>query len=96
MAPRVDSYLMSIRKRLTYNIFVSGNILAYDKEYDNCFSEEGINYRKKLINKCEKYRGMADFYYLFDEHNVLDKKDAPCDKGREQLEFLMKRRIKIK
>ena len=32
MAPRVDSYLMSICKRLTDNIFVSGNILAYDKE----------------------------------------------------------------
>lgn len=32
MAPRVDSYLMSIRKCLTDNIFVSGNILAYDKE----------------------------------------------------------------
>lgn len=32
MAPRVDSYLMSICKRLTDNIFISGNILAYDKE----------------------------------------------------------------
>ena len=49
-----------------------------------------------IISKCEKYRGMADFYYLFDEHGILDKKDAPCDKGQEQLEFLMKRRIKIK
>lgn len=32
MAPRVDSYLMSICKRLTDNIFVSGNFFAYDKE----------------------------------------------------------------
>ena len=75
------------------------NIEGYinpSKEYDECFSEKGKEYRKKLNNKSEKYRGMADFYYLFDEHNVLDKKDAPCDKGQEQLEFLMKRRIKIK
>lgn len=81
---------------LIQELGVNEIILAYDKEYDHCFSEEGMNYRKKLISKCEKYRGMADFYYLFDEHNVLDKKDAPCDKGQEQLEFLMKRRIKIK
>ena len=52
---------------------------------------------KKLIQKCERYRGgLANFYYIFDEHNLLDKKDAPCDKGQEVLETLMKRRIKIK
>ena len=27
---------------------------------------------------------------------LLDKKDAPCDKGREVLEQIMKRRIQIK
>ena len=32
MAPRVYAKFMSICKRLTDNIFVSGNILAYDKE----------------------------------------------------------------
>ena len=81
---------------LIHELGVNEIILAYDKEYDECFSEKGNEYRQKLISKCEKYRGMADFYYLFDEHGILDKKDAPCDKGQEQLEFLMKRRIKIK
>ena len=81
---------------LIQKLGVNEIILAYDKEYDNWFSEQGIEYRQKLINKCEKYRGMANFYYLFDEHNLLDKKDAPCDKGQETLELLMKRRIKIK
>ena len=51
---------------------------------------------KELIQKCERYRGLANFYYIFDEHNLLNKKDAPCDKGQEVLETLMKRRIKIK
>jgi hypothetical protein len=81
---------------LVQELGVNEIILAYDKEYDETFSEEGIEYRQKLISKCEKYRGMANFYYLFDEHNVLNKKDAPCDQGLEKLEFLMKRRIKIK
>ena len=75
---------------------VSEIILAYDKEYDNCFDKKGKEYRQKLIEKCEKYRGLATFYYLFDEHNLLNKKDAPCDKGKDILEELMKRRIKIK
>ena len=55
-----------------------------------------VYYYKKLIEKCERYRGLANFYYIFDEHNLLDKKDAPCDKGQEVLEQLMKRRIAIK
>lgn len=81
---------------LIQELGVNEIILAYDKEYDHCFSEEGMNYRKKLISKCEKYRGMANFYYIFDEQNILNKKDAPCDQGQEKLEYLMKRRIKIK
>ena len=81
---------------LTQELGVNEIILAYDKEYDRPFSTEGINYRKKLVEKCNRYRGLASFYYIYDEHNLLDKKDAPCDKGQEVLETLMKRRIKIK
>ena len=81
---------------LVQELGVTEIILAYDKEYDEPYSAQGIAYRKKLIDKCERYRGLANFYYIFDEHNLLDKKDAPCDKGQEVLETLMKRRIKIK
>ena len=81
---------------LVKELGVSEIILAYDKEYNNCFDEKGKEYRQKLIEKCEKYRGLATFYYLFDEHNLLNKKDAPCDRGKDILEELMKRRIKIK
>lgn len=81
---------------LVQELGVNEIILAYDKEYKNCFDIKGREYRKKLIGKCEKYRGLATFYYLFDEHNLLDMKDAPCDKGRETLEKLMKRRIIVR
>lgn len=81
---------------LVKELGVNEIILAYDKEYEKTFDEDGKKYRQKLISKCEKYRGLANFYYIFDEHNLLDKKDAPCDKGQEVLETLMKRRIKIK
>lgn len=70
-------------------------ILAYDKEYDTPFSPEGRAYREKLIQKCERYRGLANFYYVFDEHGLLNRKDAPCDKGKEVYEELLKKKIKI-
>lgn len=81
---------------LVQELGVNEIILAYDKEYDSGFAADGRAYRQKLIDKCQKYRGLATFYYLFDEHNLLNKKDAPCDKGQETLEKLMKRRIIIK
>ena len=81
---------------LVQELGVNEIILAYDKEYKEPYSEKGVFYRKKLIEKCEKYRGLANFYYIFDEHNLLKEKDAPCDRGQEVLEELMKRRIKIK
>lgn len=80
---------------LVKKLKVNQIILAYDKEFDTPFSEEGKTYRKKLIEKCNKYSGYAEFYYIFDERGLLKKKDAPCDRGQEILEKLMKRKIKI-
>ena len=28
--------------------------------------------RQKLIEKCRRYQGLANFYYIFDEHNLLN------------------------
>lgn len=81
---------------LLRKLFVSNITLAYDKEYDLPFSPEGKTYREKLIEKCERYKGLANFSYIFDEKGLLDKKDAPCDKGKEVLEKLKERKIKIR
>lgn len=69
--------------------------LAFDKEYDKPYSEEGKKYRQKLIDKCKKYQGLATFYYIFDEHGLLNKKDSPIDRGLETFEILFNKRIKI-
>lgn len=69
--------------------------LAFDKEFKNLNDPACGIYRKKLIDKCLKYRGLANFYYIFDEHNLLQQKDSPIDRGVEVYEKLMRKRIKI-
>lgn len=69
--------------------------LAFDKEYDKPYDEQGKAYRQKLIEKCRRYQGLANFYYIFDEHNLLNKKDSPIDRGQENFEKLYSKRIKI-
>lgn len=74
---------------------VSDITLAFDKEFKNLNDTACRTYRKKLIDKCLKYRGLANFYYIFDEHNLLQQKDSPIDRGVETYEKLMRKRIKI-
>ncbi len=82
---------MSYGDRLEYQRLFN----AYDKEYDEPYSPQGRAYREKLIQKCERYRGLANFYYIFDEHNLLNKKDAPCDKGQEVISYWFKTAIQM-
>ena len=71
-------------------------ILALDKEFDKPYSEEGKRYRAKLLKMANKYKHLVDFYYIFDEQNLLQKKDAPVDKGQEVFEKLYKKKIKVR
>lgn len=80
---------------LVKKLHVDEITLAYDKEFEKPFSAQGEAYRKKLIEKCQRYSYLTNFYYLFDERGLLEQKDAPCDKGKEVLETLMKRRITV-
>ena len=80
---------------LTRKLGVNEIILAFDKEFVNPYDEKGKKYRKKLIEKCERYKGLATFYYIFDERGLLQEKDAPCDKGKETLIKLLERKIQI-
>lgn len=81
---------------LTQKLGVNEIILAFDKEYENLSDPECQPYRLKLIEKCAKYRGLAIFYYIFDEHNLLHKKDSPYDRGIDVFNELYRKRIKIR
>lgn len=71
-------------------------ILAFDKEYEDCYSEKGKKYRSKIVNMGKKYAHCASFFYLFDEKNLLNEKDSPIDRGLEIFQQLYQKRIKIR
>ena len=81
---------------LVKELGVNEIILALDKEFDKPYSEEGKRYRVKLLKMANKYKHLVDFYYIFDEQNLLQKKDAPVDKGQEVFEKLYKKKIKVR
>lgn len=81
---------------LTKLLGVNEIIIALDKEYDDCFSTEGRKYERKLVDMCKKYANDARFSYIYDREGLLDKKDAPVDKGKEIWEKLYKERTKVR
>ena len=81
---------------LVKELGVNEIISALDKEFDKPDSEEGKRYRVKLLKMANKYKHLVDFYYIFDEQNLLQKKDAPVDKGQEVFEKLYKKKIKVR
>lgn len=81
---------------LVKKLGVNEIILCFDKEYKDLYDPKCATYRKKLIEKCTKYSGLAQFYYVFDEHNLIGEKDSPIDRGPEIYEKLVSKKIKIK
>lgn len=71
-------------------------ILAFDKEYVDCYSEKGKKYRKKIVDMGKKYSYCASFSYLFDEKKLLNEKDSPIDRGLETFETLYRNKIRIR
>lgn len=70
--------------------------IAFDKEYEDWRSNEAREYRTKIENMCNKYRGQATFYYIWDMDNLLGHKDSPFDRGKEVFEELYKHRIRVR
>lgn len=81
---------------LVKKLGVNEIILCFDKEYKDLRDPKSKTYRQKLIDKCSKYTGLANFYYVFDEHNLINEKDSPIDRGVEVYEKLIAKKIKVK
>ena len=87
------------------NLGVEEVMLGFDKdfeilEYDQ-LEEDSEEYKKyqRFINRiyslAHKFTAFCRTYVLWDNMNLLDKKDSPFDKGKDILELIMKNKIEI-
>lgn len=70
------------------------------KEIVICFDNEEQPHRDdyflKLKNICNKYSNYANFSFIYDRHNITNKKDSPTDKGEQIFNKLLERRVRVK
>lgn len=80
-------------------------ILGFDKDfeavdYEN-YKEDSLEFKKyqryisRIYSLAHKFTTFCRTYVLWDDENLLDKKDSPFDKGKEVLETLMKNKVEI-
>lgn len=86
------SSLSDYQVQMLIDLGVETVVLALDKEFNN--EEEEKKYKEK-INKAfiSKLFPYFTVEIIWDQHNVLDLKDAPTDKGKEVYEKLYNERI---
>lgn len=84
---------------------VSEVTIAWDKEYCEEYYDEKYNgtkeqklmfsYFEKLKKVCKLLHSYMTVNLIIDFDNELSMKDAPCDKGKQTFESLMKKKITI-
>ena len=84
-------------KKMLLNLGVEEIVLCLDRQYENEDSEEGRNWKNKIIKNLKNLTDycQCSFTWDTDENRLLEYKDSPLDKGREIFETLLKNRIKI-
>lgn len=69
-------------------------VIAFDKEGDNWSDKE--KYYAKLKSLCQRYIKYCNIGFIYDTQNILDLKDSPIDKGKENFIKLYKNLTWIK
>ena len=85
------------QKKMLLNLEPQEIVLALDRQYKNEDSEEGRNWKNKIIKNLKNLTDycQCSFTWDTDENRLLEYKDAPIDRGCEIFERLLKNRIQI-
>ena len=91
------SNLSNQQKKILLNLEPQEIVLALDRQYECEDSEEGINWKNKIIKNLKNLTSYCNVSYIWDndQDRLLEYKDAPIDKGREVFETLLINRIQI-
>ncbi|MBP3707135.1 MAG: hypothetical protein J6J36_00800 [Clostridia bacterium] len=71
-------------------------IIAFDKMFTDNSSKEAKEYRSKLVKLGLKFPASMAVYYLWDDNNLIEYKNAPIDHGHKVFSLLMKMKKMIK
>ena len=89
------SNISDFQVELLLSLGIEEVIIAFDKEYEDHESKEASIYAKKLLRLARKFTPFVRTFVLWDTEGLLEKQDAPIDKGLENLLRLMKSKIEI-
>ena len=85
------------QKKMLLDLGVQEIVLAMDRQYENEDSEEGRDWKKKIIKNLKNLTDYCKASYIWDtdKNRLLEYKAAPIDQGKEIFEKLLKNRIQI-
>ena len=85
------------QKKMLLNLEPQEIVLCLDRQYEYEDSEEGINWKNKIIKNLKGLKDYCKVSYIWDndKDRLLEYKDSPIDKGREVFERLLRNRIQI-
>lgn len=81
---------------LLLSLGVNEVIIAFDKECDGILASNSTQgYKAKLEKIAQAFSPYVNTYIVLDTYDKLEHKDSPADRGKETLEFLLKKKIFI-
>lgn len=91
------SSLSNTQKKMLLDLGVQEIVLALDRQYENEDTEEGRDWKNKIIKNLKGLKDYCKVSYIWDndKDRLLDYKDSPIDKGRKVFETLLRNRIHI-
>lgn len=96
------SSISNEQKDQILSLGVNEVFIAFDKfraqkehETEDMYTNQVIEYQQKLIRLAQMFTPFVQTYIIYDMENLLDAKDAPCDKGKGIFEHLMRNKIEI-
>ena len=87
------SSLTSYQVQLLLSLGINELIIAFDKQYKKCNTEESNKWAKKLVQIHNKYKNEILISFLWDKDEILGYKESPLDVDKEKFLYLFKRRI---
>lgn len=90
-----NSNLSTWQRDTILSLGIEEVFLAYDKEYDDATSDKAEKYKNKLLKMAQMFTPYVRTYIIWDQNDLLDEKDAPCDKGQTVFEKLLMGKYEI-